>query len=460
MKKLLLISALFITGNIFGQAVPNGGFEAWDSTAYSQPASYWYTSNFMSLLQIDIANVTQVSGYSGNAIHLQTYISGGDTVFAGITNTPFSNNIMAGQGGQPYAQQSTGITGYYRYNLPGNDTAILLILFKKSGSIIGQYLYKIRGTGSQPTWTSFSYTFTPALATTPDTVTIVSLSSNLITNKGIQNGSWLELDELAFTGPNTTIPDGNFDTWNSFYYYLPVGWVTGGGDPDIGPGVTRTTNSYAGNYAISLLSGLKPPSSVDDAFISNGKQSGNGPITGGQPYTGTKDTLIGYYMSNDSSGSVQIQLTKNSINVGSATTNFPKAATWTYFKVGFQASSTPDTILITFWSSSIQVGGNLLLDNIQIKSELTGTVNLNGSSIQNNQYPNPANSILNIKLGNNIQGNAYLYIYDITGRVIKEEIISTSENIIHVNLSDLKPGVYLYKLETPGGTTVNRFVKD
>ncbi|HXP48840.1 MAG TPA: hypothetical protein VN922_02740, partial [Bacteroidia bacterium] len=250
MRKTLLILSILAQAQLFGQAVPNGGFESWTSTPYNE-VSGWYSSNPQSLSMMGIANVTKVTGFSGSAVHLQTYISGQDSNFAYVSNSP--GDPTQGQGGVPYSQKPTGITGYYRYNLPVHDSALLLVIFKKSGSIINTYIFKIHGTGSLTTFTSFNYTFTPALTITPDSIIVAAASSNAIQNIGVQNGSWLEIDQLAFAGATQAIPGGNFDTWNSFAFDSPNGWqveTNGKGTS----GVSKTTSSYSGTYALSLVS--------------------------------------------------------------------------------------------------------------------------------------------------------------------------------------------------------------
>lgn len=467
MKKSLLIAALFGASRLFGQSLTNGGFESWNSTPYDQPTN-WYSSNPQSIIALNIVNVTKVTGFSGQAVHMQTYISAGDTDFGYVSNTP--EDPTKGQGGIPYTQQSTGISGYYKYNLPVKDTAFLFVIFKKNGSIIGQYFYKIRGTGSQPTFTTFNYTFTPALAMAPDTVVIAAASSNVIDNIGIQNGSWLELDELAFTGPSATIPNGTFDTWNSLSEDMPVGWSISTGGPS-GTGVSKTATHYAGSFAISLLSqpsGGGGGGSVNAAIISNGRETPNNGPKGGQPYTNTnKDTLIGYYQyttpGNDS-GVVSVGLTKNGSGVGGNGMQLKKAAVWTQFKVGFQAFSSPDTILVAFassvWSANSTVGSVLLLDNVYLQSQPLVVITPTVAVEQNTAYPNPAKNVLNIQVRDKIPGTVYVHVYDITGRAVIENVFTTSENVLHVNIAELQPGIYFYKLDTPSGNTLNKFIKE
>lgn len=462
MKKTLLIAALFATARLFGQALPDGDFESWNSTPFSEPNG-WFTSNPQSISMLDSVNVTEITGYSGNAIHMHTIIKGNDTDFAYITNTP--GDPTKARGGVPYSQMSTGLSGYYRYNLPGNDTAIIIVIFKKNGSVIGMYTDKIRGTGSQPSWTSFNFTFTPALATTPDTMIIASASSNAISNVGVQNGSWLDLDQLVFSGPSSAIPNGNFDTWTAYSFNVPVGWseqYNGNGLP----GVNKSTNKYAGTYAVSLQTQADNNGGPSQSALTTGKITNSGPV-GGQPYTLMNDTLTGYYeytTTGSDSGQVGVTLTKNSSIVGGIYTDLKPAATWTYFSIPFNAFTAPDTIRIdlisSVWSNNATIGSTFLVDNLSLKSSPLGVASFTPTVSANKTYPNPAKDELNIQLSSKVNGAVNVTIYDMTGRVVKENDITANSSLLQINISGLYPGVYFYKLNTGNYSTMNKFVKE
>src|ERR1051326_8823586 len=211
MKKILLFSALIAFQlKLSAQAIINGSFENWSSVAYNDPNGFT-TANPSDLQKMGIATITKVTGFSGNAARIQTTISGSDTSDSYIINMPTNpcNDPPQWKGGLPYSQQPTAITGYYRYNLPGNDTALMIVIFRKNGVHIGDNYIKIRGTGSQNTWAPFS--FPVNCSGMPDSMIFAAASSNKISNVGVQNGSFLELDNLAFAGCTQVFPNGTFD---------------------------------------------------------------------------------------------------------------------------------------------------------------------------------------------------------------------------------------------------------
>ncbi len=98
-------------------------------------------------------------------------------------------------------------------------------MFKKKGSIVGLNHIQITGTGIQNTFVPFSYSLTSSV--TPDSVIIAATCSNLLGNGGVTVGSFLEIDDLAFSGAAVSIPNGEFELrsttsidlisdWNSF----------------------------------------------------------------------------------------------------------------------------------------------------------------------------------------------------------------------------------------------------
>ena len=63
-----------------------------------------------------------------------------------------------------------------------------------------------------------------------------------------------------------------------------------------------------------------------------------------------------------------------------------------------------------------------------------------------NLYPNPTNNEANINysIGRNNEG--YLYLFDITGKLIIKEKLLPDNNILTISTNQLKLGVYLYNI--------------
>ena len=97
-------------------------------------------------------------------------------------------------------------------------------------------------------------------------------------------------------------------------------------------------------------------------------------------------------------------------------------------------------------------GANLDTELDNILNGITG-VNENYYPSENpfTIYPNPANEILYLK-GNNKLSASFL-LYDITGRKIMEHAINSG--YAEISLSGLSGGLYLYRINTKDGISVN-----
>lgn len=87
---------------------------------------------------------------------------------------------------------------------------------------------------------------------------------------------------------------------------------------------------------------------------------------------------------------------------------------------------------------------------------VTGIENTNQTNIDFNLYPNPANNVLNISLG---QGAKYkININDITGKNVLS--VNEIQNNFSANITDLPMGMYIVTVQNENGVSVKKFVKE
>jgi len=470
MRKLLLFLPVFLLAIYAGaQDCPNGDFENWVSHPYNVPDSNWYTSNVQSLSQADTLTVWKVTGHSGQAIHLQTAIIGTDTLQAYAINT--AGDPKSGSGGVPYTQKPTSITGYYRYNMVANDSALMIIEFKKAGVVISATQFTFRNvSGSISTFTAFSFPLN-AIPATPDSVIIGIASSNL-EGTGIQSGSWLEIDELAFAGTGITEPiaGGSFDSWTAQTVDNPSSW-TAETHGDNGTGVAKSTDHRAGSYSVQLTtqpgrSGGGSGNSVEVSQITTGNYSPNSGPRGGLPYTRTSDTISGFYKyipAGTDTGMLLVMLTASGTVVGGANHFFNAASAWTYFEMPFSAGTTPDTIRIDIQSGSWTAdtaGSVLKVDYLQLKSQPLLAVNdLTNAAAKVLAYPNPANDVFNLRFDKVPAGSVNAKIYDLMGRVIDSRNYTAAPSVISFQVGYLPTGMYFYEVSNNGNIMRDKFMK-
>lgn len=458
MKKQLLFlfaSTVCIGNYAKAQSIPNGSFENWSSTAYDMPTN-WFNSNDQNIQRAGIINVTKVTGVTGFAIKLETKKSGVDTLGAYFTNT--SGDPTVGEGGIPYSQKPTTITGKYMANMVGSDSAVLLIVFKKNGVVIGMNTFTLAGK-NQTTFSTFNFSL--ICSAVPDSVVIAGASSNLISNKGVAIGSNIVYDDLAFGGTGITqaIPNGNFDTW------VAKSWDVTGNWNSFGQGVSKTSDAYKGSYAIQLQT-TNTQGNVNPSIISSGNLFGGG-NGGGYPFTNQIDTVFGYYKYTPVAGDtgvVYLSTSKSGTSIGGNVAYLFAKSTYTYFEIPITSFTAPDSLQISIVSSASNnhpAGSILIIDEVQLKSQLlhTGLLSTSKNYISFNSYPNPASNTFNIDLSSNYS-DVWITIIDVAGKeVLKQNNKDCSS--VSLNISQLPKGIYTYTITNNlNQKTTSRFIKD
>jgi hypothetical protein len=465
MKKLLLllIVAIASTSNYVAQTVPNGGFENWNTASYDNPTP-WNNSNQECLGRNLPVNVTKVAGFSGFGVRLETVANTTDTSFAYIANFPNEPN---GEGGVPFSQIPTSITGYFRYDLGTTDSAIMIVFFKKNGVVISEDLIQFRGaTGVQSTWASFSFPLT-SFTTVPDSVVFAAASSNAMSGVGVQVGSFLELDNVGFAGPGVTqtLSGGTFETWTMESVISLNDWNISGDQ-----GFSRVSPGRTGNYAVQLVTQDYGPEGIWGAGVSMGDNSQSGPI-GGMPISSYVDTLCGYYKySTNVGGFDSARFMYHGLWFGVMQTGqdfrMGPAANWTYFEFPLNPWLAPiDTLNFSFSSSNewpvnnAFPGSTLVLDDIHLKSQLVGLKNHNPFDMVISTYPNPTTDVLNLKWNKKFNENVVMNVYSISGQLISSEVIEKGNNSKQLNIKEYTDGAYLITIASSSKTWKTTFIK-
>lgn len=191
MKKLLL-SLLCASGLAYGQQIPNGDFENW-STSLGSP--YPSPTGFFSSGITDTA-LTKVPGYQGGyAVHLTNGDLGFDTIFTALSGGYF----------QPHGLPSK-LSGYYRCNMRGLDSASIMLILGDRRKAINQddasaFAYMNFG-GVHSDWTYFEAPVTLLTNDPIDTGGVIMSSDAVIYGNPdlhdvIQPGSYIEFDKLT-----------------------------------------------------------------------------------------------------------------------------------------------------------------------------------------------------------------------------------------------------------------------
>jgi len=477
MKKLLSLSAgIFFAGFIAAQAIPNGGFENWSNISWYDLNNYENSNDQNIARGFGVAGVTAIRatpGMSGNyALTVKTIQIGADTVFGYVTNS--YQNPLQGIGGIQWGGTNatpTGISFYYQCSVQLHDTSGVMVVFKRSGSIIGTYMFPF--IGNVGTYTLFSNAFVPALAQTPDTVILAVISSvpavyDNNNTKGCLPGTSFTIDSVKFTGAGVSNPakfNGNFENWTADTGYIPTSWYA------TYPGVFQTTDFHAGSYAVQLTTNIPPGNNSPQAgVISTGPIYNAAPNAGGFPYTQRNDTLEFYYKYTPAtagdSGVVYIELKNGGHNIGGNTMELKPAASYTLQKVGFSSVTTPDSVIVAFSSSKTfnppmsYVGSVLKVDNVMFKSNPLSVLSLSeltGIKI----YPNPVTNSFNLNTEGFTGSVQSVDVYDMMGRAVISVNYASGLNtdVTSFDMCKTAPGIYIVKVNTSTGVFYQKINK-
>src|ERR1700752_1987713 len=367
-KQLLSILALFAINFATAQSVPNGGFENWTTLSCQTPQHY-FTSSLQqkngSFTPINV--VTTTDAYADSfAVKLTTLTNGSGAYCAnGDPSHP------AGQG-IPFSQQPTSLRLHYKCNVMAGDTALVFILFKKSGAIFSQNLKKI--TGTQNSYTLLSIPLNLAIA--PDSLIFGVTASNIL-NSGTNGiaGSMLQIDSVSFTGIATQPAslNGDFENWQTFSTAPTLNnWsISDSNTPN------QTVDAFAGNFALELKTSATN-NAHDTAYTSSATTGliSNNVTVGGYPYTTQVDAFKFHYKYTpadvNDSAMVLLQFKKAGVTFtgGAITILLPAAASYTSVSIPTNLPQVPDSVMVFFSSSKSftslpmsYLGADLKVDN-------------------------------------------------------------------------------------------------
>lgn len=398
---------------------------------------------------------------------LQTTNNGGDTSGGYILNVNGTNPHAPG--GMAISVKPDYITGYYKYDLKGNDSMLMMVAFKKNGKTTDSNIFFIRNTtGSITSYTKFQ--FKVRCNTTPDTVLLAFTSSDFEHKTNAYTGSTVYLDDLAFTGSVTmpAIPNGDFENWATAGIDNIGAWSV---EANVG-GLSKTTDAYKGNYALKLTTEMNGDGTISPSLILNGIPSKKyGPPNGGRPFTNKIDTLFFYYKYTSSGNdSAEAQLSfRGASGFNMYDYRLPVASSYTYYQIPINLSFAPDSMLIRIQSSAwngkkTQIGNILIIDEIQLKSDTLHTIKTGINTTKSivstpHAFPNPANDKIRIIPPSEMKNKARISVYNSIGELVYYREAVEANTGIEISLDGFKQGIYVYRIISEDYSSGGNFIK-
>ena len=454
MKNLLASAFVLVSVFSHAQQILNGNFENWTmQTLYEDPNGYLSTNGwtYPSLPGGNVIKTTS-SYHAQFACQLTTIQAAADTMFGGLfIGTPGNKTI---NGGIPYTGQPDSVSAYMKFNIQPGDTAIFIVGFKNSGSIIAMGVQMF--TGVQNTYKRIS--FPTNLTSAPDSMIAIISSSRLDPPR--MPGSSLTIDSITFIGSTQTFPNPDFENWTPLTVEEPDNWTTINFGKTSIPSATKSANSYSGAYALRLET-IQTSWGDTAGFIMKGTFGQNGP-TGGMQVFSNPSKITGYYeyfpVGNDTAFGSAFSFI-NSMRVDSSFIPFTAKSTYTYFEIPLNYSGWPyvDTLNIIFSSSvitksNVNLGSVLYIDSLNILYLPTG-ISENENYLKQSVYPNPFSNTAIISLQGIQEKTVDCYIYDLIGNVVMKKENITS-NAVVINRNNLPAGMYQYRISLRNTSTV------
>ncbi len=439
---LLFTLAIFSFQLAKAQSIGNGNFEHWDSVQLDIPND-WFSSND-DYVSGPVCLTKSNDSRSGYALKIETKSTGaGNRLQYGFITNQSGNKLD--DGGIPYAQQPTALTGFYKASIVSGDSVFLGLTFKKNGVVIARNYLNIGVSSS----TFIAFSIPTNLTNTPDSVIFTVSSSSQLNSVPSSPGTSLILDDLLFVGNGITqqFPNHDFNSWTVKTHYIPLNWSA------YSSNITKTTDKYSGASAIKIPVASYRSSGVLGTDLILGLPSSDGMLRG-VPYSKQNDSLAFYYKFNSVNNDTAYAfagLYKNGNGVGNAIAFLEPTDTFRRVTLPLIANQVPDTIVLNFSVATGQLhqpslGTMLIIDEVKIASEPlnSGLFDLTKTAVKSNVYPNPMNTELNVWVGG--YKNVQYSIMDITGK----ELLNGTANGNPINVSELHPGIYFVTLSSKG----------
>ncbi len=257
------------------------------------------------------------------------------------------------------------------------------------------------------------------------------------------------------------VPNSGFENWtvDGNNDNNPDGWMTTNSDPDVS--VSPYTPAYAGNFSMKV-STFDPgfmflPGTAETEFNMSSRPNFLNVCFKANIMPGDKAYIIFGLYQGDS-----IVASPDSCSFIIDTSN--SAFKCVSFPVVYQNSLVPDSayILIIAGSMASQNGTYIIVDQMDFGMVAGISESTNAfSSAMTYCYPNPSNYGTNIHLLNVKDQTIVFDLYDINGRLVKTEVVSTGASTLfnfYVSTVDLTPGVYTYTLRGKSTFLTSRFM--
>lgn len=191
---------------LLAQQIPNGGFEQWSTaTGVNEPVG-WTTLNSL-LVDLGVVSAEQgTPGYQGSSFLRLLPVDMGE--LGSLPGLAVAGDAITGLGGFPWTSRSEMLQGYFRYTVPAEDQATVVVAVHRWDATaqervtLGMGMWTVAQATAQ--WTAFQVpiTYSGDPAAVPDSASISILNSIADAPAA---GTAFDLDALSFSGSTSVV---------------------------------------------------------------------------------------------------------------------------------------------------------------------------------------------------------------------------------------------------------------
>ena len=424
--------------------IPNFSFEYWNSDTADVIQQWLYSGKVEKVVSYDGSIATSI----GTNPDTQETIS---AIFHGIPN----NDGLSG--GVPFNERPDSLIFHAKFSPAVADSAFFLLMFKKEGNPISQDIVSFTTKNSDEfERLAFPINYIDQTAV-PDTV-ILGIASDNPFAATFNPDNILIIDNISFSGTDLNVPNADMENWGIAVATTPLDWLTSYNQENPDANIERTTDSYAGDYAIIIKNNLDF-NQVGNITLGSFMAPYDTPAF---PVAAKHHTFHGFMKflkEGMDTLTLAVSLFKEGELIGNAFQEFTEyEEEYTPFSLPIYYfmpdDVTPDSanIIVSLGRHGIPYGNSkLYLDHLSFDGLQTPDVysfiedkNLWTPSLQTLVYPNPSHQQLFIQSNKKLD---YISIYNLQGQRLSNYIVNEyNNNHYTVNTQNLPEGIYILEL--------------
>ncbi|MFK7921538.1 MAG: T9SS type A sorting domain-containing protein [Bacteroidia bacterium] len=479
MKRFTYLSLLLFLVNsqsLSAQSpIVGGDFENWTTDTLLETFAPFQSSAAPNYFEIGIANVRAVNNdLNGTAVHLESYLNDDSEIVTGLFW--LGDFGPAGLvGGEVCTAMPDSAFVRLRYSMEGADEFLLGWRFEQNGQQVALTLETVPGVDTSFHWVGFNLANYSA---TPDKISFLAASSNLLNGSVNEEGSWVEIDSMYFSDGNTCITNSGWETYESLDFDEPNDWHTTnrytqllGYNQQAASQETDPNLIFSGNSSLRLetISDTNAAFFDTTGFVWNGNGFGEEGFDGGQavPASNPMPSNISGFYHYQAVGGADTALAyarfwyydatlDSTFELESAIALAPTDS-FRYFAIPLNLSFAPDSFSLIFAASDNDhilsqsitgIGSTLWLDQLFFDgvNALTPALDI---SLDFKVFPNPTADFVRVRLAERHAEPLQLKLLDLQGRVLQSYQLDSLER--QIDLRALAAGTYILQVQNQNG---------